>query len=275
MTIVEAIRKVMIDEGKALSPKEAYDIIVKNKLYKFNADNPISVVRGQIRRHCKGIDFTTSSPTKYFEEEKDGKFFPLDKPIKSINRNKPKESGKVTPSTMSVSNINRQLKDLHYKYNEAIKQKVLKGLKALTPTGFESFAKSLMEVYGFHDMKVTRVCNDGGIDGYGKLRVGLAEMNVAFQCKRWKKNAIQRPEVDKFRGAIQGDFEQGVFFTTSTFTPGAKEVSFKSGAVPVILIDGNGIVDLMVQKEFGVQKESLEVITYALDLVFESEDELN
>ena len=37
----------------------------------------------------------------------------------------------------------------------------------------------------------------------------------------------KRPEIDKFRGAIQGEFEQGVFFTTSDFTTGATEVSLK------------------------------------------------
>ncbi|TFH85698.1 restriction endonuclease [Billgrantia azerbaijanica] len=164
-----------------------------------------------------------------------------------------------------------QLKHMQYAYNESVKKKVLKGLKSLDPVAFEEFSKRLMEVYGFHDIEVTNISRDGGIDGRGKLKVGLSEMNVFFQCKRWRKKAIQRPEVDKFRGAIQGKCEQGVFFTTSTFTPGAKDVSFSAGAVPIILLDGDGIVDLMFEKEFGVSKESLYVYSDALDMVIDAD----
>lgn len=263
----------MQDAGRPISSKEAYELIVSRGLYTFNADNPSDVVRSQIRRHCKNFEFTTSASTKYFEEREDGKFFILAAPLKTARRGAAKDTAPSGSLREKLPSINKQLKELHYKYNEEVKCKVLKGLKALTPAGFEQFAGKLLKVYGFHDTKVTQISKDGGIDGHGKLRVGLAEMNVAFQCKRWNKNSIQRPQVDEFRGAIQGEYEQGIFFTTSTFSGGAKEVSFKRGAVPVILIDGAGIIELMFQKEFGVQKESLPVYSYALDLVFESEDE--
>jgi restriction system protein len=78
-------------------------------------------------------------------------------------------------------------------------------------------------------------------------------MNVAFQCKRWQGN-IGRPDVDKFRGAIQGEFEQGVFFVTSDFTQQARAASLKKGAVPIILLNGESIVDLMIEKGIGVKR---------------------
>jgi restriction system protein len=81
-------------------------------------------------------------------------------------------------------------------------------------------------------------------------------MNVAFQCKRWQGN-IGRPEVDKFRGAIQGEFEQGVFFVTSDFTQQAKDASLKKGAVPIILLNGESIVDIKMQKGIGVESVPL------------------
>lgn len=273
MTVIEAIKKVMKDSGGPLTPKEAYEQIVERHLYNFNADDPYHVVRSQIRRHSSGIDFPTSSPTKHFIEKADGKYYFLENPLRERGMGRPKRK-KTKDSNLgsNLPSLNKKLKDLHYSYNEAIKIKTLRGLKGLTATAFEQFAKKLMEVYGFHDMKVTQVSKDGGIDGHGKLKVGLAEMSVAFQCKRWTKNTIYRPEVDKFRGAIQGEYEQGIFFTTSSFATGAKEVSIKKGAVPVILIDGEGIVALMVQKEFGVQKENLPVYSYALDLALADDD---
>lgn len=158
---------------------------------------------------------------------------------------------KKEPSVITVNLI-----ELFEDYEASFRSQLLDKLDELTPRQFELFARKLLQAYGFVDVKVTSVSSDGGIDGYGKLRLGLATMNVAFQCKRWQGN-IGRPEVDKFRGAIQGEFEQGVFFVTSDFTPQAREASLKKGAVPVILLNGESIVDLMIQKGVGVERVPL------------------
>ena len=106
---------------------------------------------------------------------------------------------------------------------------------------------------------------DGGIDGYGKLKVGISHLNVAFQCKRWKNTKISRIEVDKFRGATQGDYEQAILFTTSHFSKDALQATTKKGAIPVILIDGDEIVKLMIEKRFGIEMEILPIYLSALD----------
>ena len=146
--------------------------------------------------------------------------------------------------------------DLHEDYEASFRAQLLERLQSLSPRDFELFARRLLKTYGFVDMKVTQTAKDGGIDGYGKLRVGLAMMNVAFQCKRWQGN-VGLIEVDRFRGAISGEFEQGIFFTTSDFTPNARDASLKRGAVPIILINGEGIMNLMIEKGFGVQRVPL------------------
>src|SRR5262249_20053460 len=150
------------------------------------------------------------------------------------------------------------LSGLYETYDLHVPSKLLDKLFALTPRQFEHFARELLIAYGFVQVTATQVSKDGGIDGHGLLKVGLARMAVAFQCKRWDGN-IPRPEVDKFRGAIQGEYEQGVFFTTADFTKGATEASIKKGAVPIVLLNGESIVDLMIEKEFGVQKRPLQV----------------
>jgi len=146
--------------------------------------------------------------------------------------------------------------ELYEDYEASFRSQLLDKLNELTPRQFELFARRLLQAYGFVEVNVTSVSSDGGIDGYGKLQMGLAIMNVAFQCKRWQGN-VGRPEVDKFRGAIQGEFEQGVFFVTSDFTPQAREASLKKGAVPIILLNGESIVDLMIQKSVGVERVPL------------------
>ena len=101
-------------------------------------------------------------------------------------------------------------------YLTAFKEKLLQKLHDLAPAKFEEFASALLKGYGFQKVQVTGKAGDGGIDGYGELRVGLAVVRDAFQCKRWE-GSVGSKEVQAFRGAIQGQFEQGYFFTTSTF----------------------------------------------------------
>lgn len=273
MTITEAIRQVMITKGEPMTADEAYHAIVQADLYEFHADNPAHIVRSQIRRHCDGLDFPSASSTKHFKLVGSNRFEPLHESTHSFRK---KVFGKAKPQPTKTDYPHaikmRDLQSLHSKYVAELKRKILSDLKRLSPAAFELFAKRLLDIYGFHDTRVTQLSGDGGIDGFGKLKVGLANLNVAFQCKRWTKGNIQRPEIDKFRGAAQGDVEQGLFFTTASFSEGAIAASIKRGAVPIILVDGESIVDLMIEKGFGVQLETMSIPSYALDLVLGNEE---
>jgi restriction system protein len=187
--------------------------------------------------------------------------------ITDQGRERLRQSGKDRPESPTRTASTTTLVDLYETYDAQFRSKLLDRLYELTPTQFEHFARQLLTAYGFVQMTVTQVSKDGGIDGHGLLKVGLARMAVAFQCKRWEGN-VPRPEVDKFRGAIQGEYEQGLFFTTSDFTKGAMDASIKKGAVPVILLNGESIVDLMIEKEFGVVRKPLQIYEDQLDTIF-------
>jgi hypothetical protein len=53
---------------------------------------------------------------------------------------------------------------------------------------------------------------------------------------------------------------------------GAIEASIKRGAVPIVLVDGEAIVELMIEKGFGVQTENLPILSYALDIALSNEE---
>ena len=265
MTIIEAIKKVMKLRTAPMTVREAYDAIMESGYYTFHAENPIQVVASQIRRHCKGLDFPSASETKHFELREENKYYFLEQPLKQRSRRKPSAG-------LRHRSLLQDLKAMHEMYDAGLRATVLANIRRLDPSTFEEFAKKLLEAYGFVDVRVTQYSKDGGIDGHGKLKTGLAYLNVAFQCKRFRTNSVGRPEIDKFRGAIQGQFEQGLFFTTSTFAQGAEAASFRPGAVPIILIDGKAIVDLMIDKRFGVQVEQMPIYSYALDLIFAEDD---
>jgi restriction system protein len=266
ITIVEAIQEVMLAAGKPMTVSEVYEAIVSKNLYTFKADQPIQIVRNQIRRHCKGLDFQSASDKKHFELLPDGKYYVLQKPVIETSLPIP-----VQPSPDKKADL-ISLKHLHQKYVDEFRYRVLEEIKKLDPIIFERFCRNLLKAYGFQDVVVTGVSKDGGIDGYGCLKVGFTYFNVAFQCKRWTKRTIGRPDINQFRGDIQGQYEMGIFFTTANFSPEAERNSLKSGAVPVVLINGLTIVDIMIENEFGIETEQLPVYNLALDLAVADEN---
>jgi restriction system protein len=46
------------------------------------------------------------------------------------------------------------------------------------------------------------------------------------------------------------------------------DASIKKGAVPVILLNGESVVDLMIEKEFGALKKPLQIYEDQLDTIF-------
>lgn len=202
-----------------------------------------------------GLIILRASSKKYFLYDEGSRTFGLAN-MQTKHDNTKKET---TPLT--------RLRELHYQYTHEFKAKILRQLKGLNPYDFELFCKNLLEKYGFHHLIVTKKSRDGGIDGHGKLKIGLAYMNVAFQCKRWGSNKISRKEIDAFRGAVQGEYEQDYSSRLLRFLKKQKIAQSSQEAVPIILIDGNMIVDFMIDKHFGIEYEDLPIYINALDNV--------
>lgn len=263
-TIVAAIEEVLRNEGKPMTIAEIYDGIIAANLYSFKADKPVHIVHNQVRQHCKGLDFPSASPSKHFELTQNGRYYLASSSSKTNTQERDKGDTRRAHNRNLISDVQA----LHNQYVEQFRKRTLDQLKQLEPAAFERFCRNLLSAYGFRDVVVTQISKDGGIDGYGKLKVGFAFFNVAFQCKRWTKKNIGRPEIDQFRGAIQGEFEQGIFFTTANFTADADNCSFKPGAVPVVLINGATLVDFMLEKDFGIETgQHLPLYYLALDSV--------
>jgi len=177
--------------------------------------------------------------------------------ITELGRQRIQEQGRVAPPAIEEFT----LQDLLEAHETAVRSRLLDRLNNLRPTEFEHFARQLLEALGFAEVQVTQQSRDGGIDGYGKLRQGIVKINAAFQCKRWE-GPVPRPEIDRFRGAISGRFDQGIFLATSSFSHEASEASIRPGAVPIIMIDGERIVNIMIQHGVGVSRRPL----YLLDV---------
>ena len=124
------------------------------------------------------------------------------------------------------------------------------------PAFFEGAVVELLLAMGYGGVGgrgvTTDLTNDGGIDGVIDQDVlGLSKVYV--QAKRYAPtNAVQRPEVQGFVGALSGKADGGVFITTSRFSPGAIEW-VRTVPARIILIDGRRLAELMIEYGVGVQ----------------------
>jgi restriction system protein len=140
-----------------------------------------------------------------------------------------------------------------------LEAELLDQVKSSTPAFFERLVIDLLVAMGYGGSRqdaasVVGRSGDGGIDGTIKEdKLGLDVIYV--QAKRWE-GVVGRPEIQKFAGALQGQrATKGVFITTSTFTREAKEFA---GSIQskIILVDGDQLVQLMVDHSVGVSTVS-------------------
>ena len=141
------------------------------------------------------------------------------------------------------------------------RQKVFDILMKMDPYAFERLTQRVLRESGFTDVEVTKRSGDGGIDGYGKLKInGVISFNIAFQCKRYQ-GTVGAPEIRDFRGSLTRNIEKGLFVTTGTFSSAAKEEAANIGKQQIDLIDGEALLDMLAEYSIGLK----EVKDYEVD----------
>jgi restriction system protein len=160
MTIIEAIKRVLHENGAPMTSQEIFNAIVAQGLYSFHAQDPYRVVKSQIRRHCQGLAFPSASQTKLFELKEGNKYFLLKRPVKGKRARNREVSKTVKVPTSFMGNLLQVLKKTQVLHKDMVKKSILADLKKMSPGNFEVFAKKLLEQYGFLDMAVTRLHRD-------------------------------------------------------------------------------------------------------------------
>lgn len=140
--------------------------------------------------------------------------------------------------------------------HEEVAAELLERLQGREAGFFEQAVVELLLAMGYGGANgsgtVTQLSNDGGIDGVIDQDI-LGLNRVYIQAKRYASaNAVGRPELQAFVGALSGKADNGVFITTSRFSDGARAYT---EAVPtrIILIDGKRLTALMIRYGVGVQ----------------------
>jgi restriction system protein len=138
--------------------------------------------------------------------------------------------------------------------------RLLAVLQSMDPIAFERLCQRLLRESGFIEVEVTKRSGDGGIDGYGTIRIsGLISFNVLFQSKRYKGN-IGADVVRDFRGAMVGRADKGLIITTGGFTIEARREATRDGAPPLDLIDGRLLAEKLKELKLGVATTFVEQV---------------
>lgn len=147
---------------------------------------------------------------------------------------------------------------------------LLQVLLDLPANGFERLCQRLLRESGFEQVAVTGRTGDGGIDGHGILKITpFVSFKVSFQCKRYS-GTVGSPTVRDFRGSIQGRADKGIIITTGSFSSDARKEAIRDGAIPIELVDGTSLLDMMEQLELGLLKKRT-ITIYEIDSSFFNE----
>lgn len=146
--------------------------------------------------------------------------------------------------------------------NAEVRDQLRERLADLHPQVFEEVIGELLTAVGYEDVVVTKYVGDGGIDVRATLTVGgVTRVLTAIQVKRWAKNVSGRT-VRELRGAL-GPHERGLIITLSGFTRDAMADASSETRMPISLVDGDRLLDLLIEHDIGVIRRRVTV--YELD----------
>lgn len=167
------------------------------------------------------------------------------------------------------------LTQMAQRQRQQAKQQLLNVIQHMDPYAFEHVVGRLLGKLGYNNIIVTNRTADEGIDVVADVVVGIMSMRTAIQVKRTAAN-VGRPVVSQFRGdmlALQ-DVDQGMILTTAGFTKGALEVARLPNTIPIILINGDKLTELLIEHRIGVRVEQITVVSFDSDNLVIEENEL-
>jgi len=142
----------------------------------------------------------------------------------------------------------------------SVRESLVEILSKLDPLVFEHLVARLLEEMGYENVEVTSRSGDGGVDVVADIELGITSVREVVRAKRHKQ-AIQRKDLDALRGSLHRFHAvRGTIITTSRFSKGTREAAFEPGVAPITLIDGEKLVDLLIEHGIGVRKKKLDLL---------------
>lgn len=180
----------------------------------------------------------------------------------------------ITPGTTPLEALDSAVKTLHTE----LKGRLLKAILDQSPTFFEELVLDVLVAMGYGGSRADAAehlgrSGDEGVDGaVNQDPLGLDK--IVVQAKRYApERPIDRTTIQAFFGSMTGQgITKGIFITTSSFAPSAREFVTRGTTTKVVLIDGEQLLDLMLRHKIGVRVHR-QVEVMELDQNYFSEEE--
>ncbi|MCC7449151.1 MAG: restriction endonuclease [Anaerolineae bacterium] len=158
-----------------------------------------------------------------------------------------------------------EVRHLLTKQDQEVRQQIKTALQKIDPYNFEYLIKHLLEAMGYENVEVTSKSGDGGVDVVADIEVGITSVREVVQVKRHQGN-IQRPILDMLRGSLHRfNANRGTIITVGKFSKGAQDAAFEQGVAPITLIDGERLIQLLIDNEIGAVYEEIKVLKFNPD----------
>ena len=237
LSFKEAAIKILKDADEPLSAKEITKIALKESLIESSGATPDATMAAQL--------YTDT-----------GKFKKVGKGLFALVR----QTESAKSPLIAIQN-----------QNNLVKQKLIEKIQEMDPFQFEFLVAELLRKIGYENVDVTKRSGDKGIDVIGNLTVGgLTNVKTVIQVKRYKTgNNISGKYITQLRGSAEVD-QRGLIITTSDFTKDARDESKAINKMPVALVNGQKLIELLFQYKVGVKEDIVSVFSINSDL-FENE----
>jgi restriction system protein len=165
-------------------------------------------------------------------------------------------------STTTAPNETRRLWDLIESQRESARATLRERLSAMDPYAFEQVIGRLLQAMDYTDVEVTSRSGDKSVDVIGRIALGITEVREVIQVKRQQGN-VQRPVLDMLRGALHRfGAVKGTIISLGGFAKGSLNAAFEPGAAPITLIDGDKLLDLLIENGIGVRTRTIELLEF-------------
>lgn len=231
LSFKEAAIKILQESKHPMSPNDIYRVAAEQKLIKTSGKTPEATMGAQIY-----TDIKKNGASSQFVQVGKGLF-----------------------SAATKSNKEKSPEQMILEYNEAQTIALKERLLNTDPFIFEHLIGDLLEKLGYENVEVTKRSGDGGIDVKANLTVyGFTNVKTAVQVKRYSHN-VSDNVVRELRGAAEVD-QRGLIITTADFTKAAKEEASAPNKMPVSLVNGEKLLELLIKYEIGVKSKKTELI---------------
>lgn len=175
----------------------------------------------------------------------------------------------TTPSSDFVQQIRR----LRHQQDELVRSQLRSFLSEMPWQDFEHLIAHLLEAMGYENVMVTSPSNDKGVDVVADIELGITAIKEVIQVKRQQAN-VQRPILDALRGSLyRFHAVRATIITLGGFSNGAQQTAFDIGAAPITLIDGEKLMDLLIEHGIGVQRREISFLEFSSERLLHKADD--